>query len=45
MSPLTEFTFIKEVLKITKNAKESKMGIFTDKRIDILPLKYSTAKL
>jgi hypothetical protein len=33
MSPLREFTLIREVIRITKNAKENQMGIFTEKKI------------
>jgi hypothetical protein len=45
MSPLTEFKLVREVLKIARTAKESKINIFTDKKIEVLPLKYSPQKM
>ena len=45
MSPLQEFKLVREVLKIARAAKESKMNIFTEKKIEVLPLKYSSEKM
>ena len=45
MSPLQEFKFVREVLKIARTAKESKMNSFTEKKIEVLPLKYSPEKM
>lgn len=45
MSPLQEFRFVREVLKIARTAKESKLNIFTEKKIEMLPIKYSPDKL
>lgn len=35
MAPAKEFGLIKEVLKIARSAKENKMGIYTEKKIEI----------
>lgn len=45
MSPLQEFRFVREVLRIARTAKESKLNIFTEKKIEMLPIKYSPDKL
>ena len=39
MSPLKQLQLIKDVIKITKIAKENKLGIFTDKKLEVLPFK------
>jgi hypothetical protein len=45
MSPIHEFKLIKEVIKIAHNAKDNKIAIFTEKKIEIIPIKYSAEKM
>ena len=45
MSPLKEFSLIKDVIKIARSAKQNKLGIYNDKKIEILPIRLKNKKI
>jgi hypothetical protein len=45
MSPTREFQLIRDVIKIARAAKESKLGIYTHKQLEILPIKIKVNKM
>ena len=44
MSPLREFTFIRDAIRIVRTAKENKLGVFNDKKLEILPIRIKGSK-
>ena len=45
MSPTREFQLIRDVIKIARVAKESKLGIYTHKQLEIVPIKIKVNKI
>ena len=39
MSPAREFQLVRDVIKIARNAKENKLGIYNDKKLEVLSIR------
>ena len=45
MSPTREFNLIKDVIKIARSAKENKLGIYSDQRVEVLSLRLKNKRM
>ena len=45
MSPLREFNLIKDVIKIARSAKENKLGIYSDRKVEVLAIKLKNKRM